>query len=106
MSVLFSQNDAGSSHRVCRGPYLKTTDSRVRHVLDARLTLRAVCEFSYAQSKAAERHLTQLMSAALQPFNIRVNCVCPGLFPSGLTINQEGKLHAPMQEATKVIPKG
>jgi len=73
---------------------------------DAKLTTRAVCEFSYAQSKAAERHLTQLMSAALQPFNIRVNCVCPGLFPSGLTINQEGKLHAPMQEATKVIPKG
>lgn len=103
MSVLFSQND---SHRVCRGSYPNITDSYVLCIPDAKLILRAVCEFSYAQSKAAERHLTQLMSAALQPFNIRVNCVCPGLFPSGLTINQEGKLHAPMQEATKVIPKG
>ena len=66
----------------------------------------AVCEFSYAQSKAAETQLTQLMAAALQPFGIRVNSVCPGLFPSGLTLNAEGEFHQPMQEAHKVIPKG
>jgi NAD(P)-dependent dehydrogenase (short-subunit alcohol dehydrogenase family) len=65
-----------------------------------------VCEFSYAQSKAAEKQLTQLMSAALQPFHIRVNSICPGLFPSGLTLNGQGELWTPMKEATKIIPKG
>jgi NAD(P)-dependent dehydrogenase (short-subunit alcohol dehydrogenase family) len=46
------------------------------------------------------------MAAALQPFGIRVNSVCPGMFPSGLSLNAEGNFHAPMQEAHKVIPKG
>ncbi|ORY34751.1 hypothetical protein BCR39DRAFT_125853 [Naematelia encephala] len=67
---------------------------------------RAVCEFSYAQSKAAEAHMTTLMAAALQPFKIRVNSVCPGLFPSGLTTTSDGKLYSLLVGQLKNIPKG
>ncbi|KAI9638934.1 uncharacterized protein MKK02DRAFT_35820 [Dioszegia hungarica] len=67
---------------------------------------RAVCEYSYAQSKAAEAHLTRLMAAALGPLGIRVNSICPGLFPSQLTTDANGEFWAPMQDAIKNIPKG
>jgi NAD(P)-dependent dehydrogenase (short-subunit alcohol dehydrogenase family) len=77
-----------------------------RSIFSGELIRSSVCEFSYAQSKAGETQLTQLMAAALQPFKIRVNSICPGLFPSGLTLNAEGDYHKPMAEAHSNIPKG
>ncbi|WVF68491.1 hypothetical protein IAT40_003258 [Kwoniella sp. CBS 6097] len=71
---------------------------------------RAVCEYSYAQSKAAETHLTTLMAAGLSPFKIRVNSVSPGLFKSQLTTGGQdryGEMWKPQQNACKnAIPKG
>ncbi|KAK1923596.1 hypothetical protein DB88DRAFT_540794 [Papiliotrema laurentii] len=102
----------------CAGPYYlavnfiplfqKAPEPSVCNItsLAAFFLARSVCEFSYAQSKAGETQLTQLMAAALQPFKIRVNSICPGLFPSGLTLNAEGDYHKPMAEAHSNIPKG
>ncbi|RXK36393.1 hypothetical protein M231_06359 [Tremella mesenterica] len=73
--------------------------------LAAEFMNREVCEFSYAQSKAAEQQLTKLMSAALMPFKIRVNAISPGLFPSQLTTTGQGSLYPPMQRAAdEIIP--
>jgi len=65
---------------------------------------RAVCEFSYCQSKAAETHLTQMMAAAFMPMKIRVNTICPGLFPSELTTDASGEFFPPMKVAINNIP--
>ncbi|ADV23382.1 Hypothetical protein CGB_G2340W [Cryptococcus gattii WM276] len=65
---------------------------------------RAVCEYSYGQSKAAEVHLTRLMAAGLLPYKIRCNSVCPGLFRSQLTTgtaDPDAPLWPPMQRATE-----
>ncbi|OWZ76967.1 hypothetical protein C365_04224 [Cryptococcus neoformans Bt85] len=65
---------------------------------------RAVCEYSYGQSKAAEVHLTRLMAAGLLPYKIRCNSVCPGLFRSQLTTGTtdlDAPLWPPMQRATE-----
>lgn len=84
---------------------------------------RAVCEYSYAQSKAAEAHLTRLMAAGLGPLGIRVslalinaaqpglsiaqvNSIVPGLFPSQLTTDPNGNFWQPMQDSIANIPKG
>ncbi|WWC65800.1 uncharacterized protein I303_108422 [Kwoniella dejecticola CBS 10117] len=70
---------------------------------------RAVCEYAYAQSKAAETHLTDLMAAGLTPFNIRVNSIAPGLFISQLTTGKSDKdaSLAPVgQNQIQNIPKG
>ncbi|KAK4688548.1 hypothetical protein P7C73_g1576, partial [Tremellales sp. Uapishka_1] len=67
---------------------------------------RACCEFAYAQSKAAEEHLTRLMAASLMPFKVRVNSVIPGMFPSQLTTTPDGTFFPPQQIAIKSIPKG
>ncbi|ODN98112.1 hypothetical protein I350_07754 [Cryptococcus amylolentus CBS 6273] len=61
-------------------PAITNITSLAAHFLN-----RAVCEFSYAQSKAAETHLTRLMAAGLLPYKVRVNAVCPGLYRSQLT---------------------
>eukprot|EP00924_Labyrinthula_sp_SR-Ha-C_P013190 augustus_masked-scaffold_12-processed-gene-12.76-mRNA-1 protein AED:0.03 eAED:0.03 QI:0/-1/0/1/-1/1/1/0/304 len=43
--------------------------------------------FSYGVSKAGAIHLTKLLAKtfAERDYNITVNCVCPGLFPSNMT---------------------
>ncbi|KAI5480928.1 hypothetical protein MNV49_006738 [Pseudohyphozyma bogoriensis] len=57
-------------------------------------------------TKAGTLHLTALLSSRLIPFKIRVNAVCPGLFPSAMTSN-DGKTLAPvLSEAVKVSPVG
>jgi NAD(P)-dependent dehydrogenase (short-subunit alcohol dehydrogenase family) len=72
--------------------FMKAEDPSVVNItsMAAHFLNRAVCEFSYGQSKAAgrsrtetfklmaEEHLTKLMSAGLMPFKIRVNAVVPG----------------------------
>ncbi|KIR27645.1 hypothetical protein I309_03568 [Cryptococcus deuterogattii LA55] len=72
--------------------------------LAAHLFNRAVCEYSYGQSKAAEVHLNRLMAAGLLPYKIRCNSVCSGLFRSQLTTgtaDSDAPLWPPMQRATE-----
>ncbi|ORX37732.1 hypothetical protein BD324DRAFT_623064 [Kockovaella imperatae] len=104
----------------CAGPYYltvqfipyfqKSEDPSVCNItsLAASFLNMGCCEFSYAQSKAAETQLSRLMAGVLKPFNIRVNCVKPGLFPSGLTtFPGTEQLYPPMQQAAeKQIPRG
>jgi NAD(P)-dependent dehydrogenase (short-subunit alcohol dehydrogenase family) len=85
--------------------------------VDRELTHSVVCEYSYAQSKAAEAHMTRLMAAGLSPLGIRVNSVTPGrstkrssliqgLFPSELTTMSDGKFFPVMEDQMQNIPKG
>jgi len=39
---------------------------------------------SYQSSKAAVHHLTTTLATKLYPYGIRVNCIAPGIFPSGM----------------------
>ncbi|POR37279.1 Rhamnolipids biosynthesis 3-oxoacyl-[acyl-carrier-protein] reductase [Tolypocladium paradoxum] len=41
--------------------------------------------YAYAQSKAAATHTTKMLAVALPQWNIRANCVAPGIFPSELS---------------------
>nr|XP_019043566.1 hypothetical protein I302_08146 [Kwoniella bestiolae CBS 10118]OCF22496.1 hypothetical protein I302_08146 [Kwoniella bestiolae CBS 10118] len=103
------------------GPYLlavkcipllqKSNDACVTNItsLASHFLNRACCEFAYAQSKAAETHLTQLMAAGLSPFNIRVNSIAPGIFKSQLTTGtteRDAPLWSVQQNQLKNIPKG
>ncbi|OCF62206.1 hypothetical protein L486_01873 [Kwoniella mangroviensis CBS 10435] len=103
------------------GPYLlavkfiplfqKSDDACVTNItsLASHFLNRACCEFAYAQSKAAETHLTKLMAAGLTPFNIRVNSIAPGIFKSQLTTgttDRDAPLWSIQQNQLKNIPKG
>lgn len=41
--------------------------------------------WAYGASKAGVHHMVKQLSTALAPFNIRVNCICPGLYSSEMT---------------------
>jgi NAD(P)-dependent dehydrogenase (short-subunit alcohol dehydrogenase family) len=41
--------------------------------------------FAYGSTKAAVNHLMKQMSSYLVPYHIRVNVICPGLYPSELS---------------------
>jgi len=41
--------------------------------------------YAYAQSKAATVHLVKQLSVALPKWDIRVNAICPGLYPSQMS---------------------
>jgi NAD(P)-dependent dehydrogenase (short-subunit alcohol dehydrogenase family) len=41
--------------------------------------------YSYGPSKAAAIHLSRQQAAKLMSQHVTVNCICPGVFPSGMT---------------------
>ncbi|KAJ5223308.1 short-chain dehydrogenase [Penicillium chermesinum] len=52
---------------------------------------RTMSPLTYAISKAAINHLAKLLAGRLHPMKIRVNTVCPGIFPSEMTGAATGK---------------
>ncbi|WWC60731.1 uncharacterized protein I303_103307 [Kwoniella dejecticola CBS 10117] len=45
--------------------------------------------FTYGVSKAGVIHLSSMLAGRLHPLKIRVNCLCPGIFPSEMTSTKD-----------------
>lgn len=61
----------------------------------------------YGPSKAGVTHLVKMMSGSLAPFNIRINAIAPGLFPSELAEGLIKKVTAGVEDVygDDVLPR-
>ncbi|ORY28186.1 hypothetical protein BCR39DRAFT_535920 [Naematelia encephala] len=78
-------------------PFLRKSDNPSVIIISSVAGLanqRANGSFTYGVSKAAAVHLSSMLAGRLHPMKIRVNCICPGLFPTEMTAQkgQDGEL--------------
>ncbi|GLA89583.1 hypothetical protein AtubIFM56815_004066 [Aspergillus tubingensis] len=71
---------------------------------------RTVGTVTYGASKAAALHVSKLLAGRFSPMKVRVNCICPGIFPSEMTFadttgNAEN-LNTVSEGAAKRAPAG
>ena len=62
--------------------------------------------FSYSASKAATIHLSKMMAYEFKEFNVRVNCIAPGYFPSDDKEEGTADRGGPLEEQTRLVPVG
>ncbi|ORY26775.1 putative short chain dehydrogenase/reductase [Naematelia encephala] len=62
------------------------------------LNTRMTGSLTYGISKAGAIHAATLLAGRLHPLKIRVNCICPGVFPSDMTGKNSGGYHFDLAE--------
>ncbi|KAL5344869.1 hypothetical protein ACLOAV_010266 [Pseudogymnoascus australis] len=62
--------------------------------------------FSYSASKAATIHLSKMMAYEFKEFNVRVNCIAPGYFPSNDKEEGTADKGGPLEEQTRLVSVG
>ncbi|KAK0628892.1 rhamnolipids biosynthesis 3-oxoacyl-reductase [Bombardia bombarda] len=66
---------------------------------------RATGGSAYGASKAATTHIAKSLGVVLPRWNIRVNCICPGLFPSEMSAPiVQSMMGAAMGDGSEPIP--
>ncbi|KAL7423537.1 hypothetical protein Q5752_001117 [Cryptotrichosporon argae] len=107
MLASVEDDDFAASHRVnVNGPYFMTVSAipLLRKSENPSVVIvssvaglanqRANAGFTYGVSKAGAVHLSSMLAGRLHEMKIRVNCICPGLFPSAMTavMGDDGQL--------------
>ncbi|KAH8884606.1 NAD(P)-binding protein [Thozetella sp. PMI_491] len=60
--------------------------------------------YAYGASKAAATHIAKQLSTVLPTWNIRANCLCPGLFPSEMSAPIVERAGGSLASGSDVIP--